>query len=424
MRTCVAALLLSALLFLAGCDTPAQTYWSPDGTLAAYIPSSGGPLRLFDQNGKIIVTFGETIGGVAWSADSKRLYLAQQMDRSTRVPVVERSMRARNADPDTLATTTRPSNADGSQMVVGYWENSAFVPLFSTGSWFVTHMALSPDQTWLAFACINPNGKDDEKNHSLLQAYSIKSRRLYLLAFGANPEAFAFSGPRRLAYAEPLNVVHGQISPLGQIVETELDDAAGEFARDELLGIATDRTPWMAAIGEDLLFTANPIALPILRADVEKERPKLYRYSRADKSLKVLVSDVGPFFAPSPDGKLILLEYTGKLPNGENADDLAVADAAAGQLHSLAPAKVSALDDQNNKTSGIAAFAAWRSSDQISFLSPLGADKPAGRKDNLARFDLGLYQLTADFQLKPIRPLSTDWPLEAKPFLKFAQGGQ
>jgi len=116
-----------------------------------------------------------------------------------------------------------------------------------------------------------------------------------------------------------------------------------------------------------------------------------------------------------------LLEKTGKTAGGEERHDLAVVETATGAVHVLAPAQVSGVDAAGSKYAGWLRSPHGRGNDQISFVTPLSADKPAAKVEDKGYYDLGLYQLTADFQLKPIRTLSADWPVDAKPMLKLSK---
>src|SRR5512146_1783968 len=78
MRNTLRFLPMLFLLVLAGCEVPAQIYWSPDGTRAAYVPTAGSEsaAALIDEQGKVLAALGKSVGGFAWSADSKQLYYA------------------------------------------------------------------------------------------------------------------------------------------------------------------------------------------------------------------------------------------------------------------------------------------------------------------------------------------------------------
>lgn len=407
---------LGGLVLLGGCEIPAQTFWSPDLSKAAYIPTNGGKVLVFDEQGKILSTLDASGGGLAWSADSKRLYLAQQVEKRIAAPAVEVVNRMRHADDDSVAAATRPAAPDADEAqhaVIGVWQDGKFTPLFTPGNLVVSHLALSPDQNWLAIVALANEGKE-----ARLYAFSLSTRRLYLLTIGVNPEPLAFTGPNRLAYLEPLEINHSKPAAVGQIVEAELSDQAEQFQVEELAGVVMELTPWMADCGGDLLFTSARVTLPMATKNEEDTGKQLYRYSRAEKSVKAIASDVGPFFALSPNSKLVLFEQQGKLPDGKSRDELAVLDLSNGAVHALAPAMVSGTDGAGNKSSGIVAFAAWRGNDQISFVTPLGADKPVAKEEDKSYYDLGLYQLTPAFELKLIRKLSGDWPSEQKPMLK------
>ena len=416
-RLIFACVAIAGLFFFAGCKTPAQTLWAPGGSKAAFIPSDGGKLMIFDDTGKVISTLNNTGGGLAWTRDSSRLYCAQQYATNVTVPAVETVNHLKNVDAETTALTTRPAGdaapaAEDQQAVIGAWQDGKFTGLLSLGNQVVCHMALSPDQNWLAIvSLLSDDKKSGDHSLSCVYAFCLRTRRLHLLALGGYPEGMAFTSDHRLAYLEPLNVNHGQASAVGQVIEVGLDDAAEEMQREEVMAIVMERTQWMAAVVNDLYFTAQPVTLPTTNDEAEGQSMRLYKYTRADKSIKPVVAEVGPFFAPNRDGKLIMFEKMGKTPAGEDRDELAVVEAATGAVHVLGPARVSGASAAGNKANGLVAFAAWRGDDQISFVTPIGAAATA-KAAVVTIADMDSLEVETDVSESNLERVKKDQPCE------------
>jgi len=415
--TCRFLVPLLACLLLAGCEIPAQTFWAPDGSRAAYLPTSGPDttLSIIDDTGNVLANLGPTAGGFAWSNDSKRLYFATLGCAPKADGGFETQYTWLNAD----ETDDNPPDNDPDQkrgLTLNLWQDNKTTPLFwleRPTAWYLT---LSPDQNWLALLTTNPETKDEAGFR--LYAFSIPAKRLYPLSVGCGKGA-CFTAPNRLAFFESTNVRKGQPSDLGQLVEITLLDKPDKPERKSLAGVLIPAVSWVQPAGDDILFTCIPMTLPItLPLDGPEPVHSLFRYSRADGSLKPVVPGVAEYFMPSPDGKLLLIVKLDK-PAAANAQraDLAVVELATAAVHLLRDANTTVKEPPNAQYTGMPAFPAWRTSSEITFTAPVDPQKAPVEKDNRLHFDLVLYRLTPDFKLEPLRTLSEKWPTEMKPAL-------
>ncbi|HEX2971334.1 MAG TPA: hypothetical protein VHP11_03315 [Tepidisphaeraceae bacterium] len=139
---------LFALLLL-GCEIPAQTHWSPDGSRAAYIPPGSdakSPAMIIDDHGAILAKLGLTTGGLAWSNDSKRLYFAIVDPKSETIPPFETRSGWLNVDETPFLP--KPNDAepdkDKSEITVSVWQDGKVSPLFLLEGqmpWYLARMA-------------------------------------------------------------------------------------------------------------------------------------------------------------------------------------------------------------------------------------------------------------------------------------------
>lgn len=420
MRSASMAAFLMLLACGAGCEIPAQTFWSPDGARAAYIPSSGSQAQaiIIDATGAIVDTLGRSTGGCAWSADSRTLYFA-----------VGSGSRARGSPSRVLTQwlppklhyeqpATRPAKDEPDafgQVVVSAWRDGRREELFRLDEgWAVWYMLVSPDGEWLAITGQDLGAEEEEeRNYVSVMVFNLKTRRLRLVSVGLS-WAMAFTGPATLAYIQPLGW-SGRRHPLpvGEVVETTLDENAAALSRRRLATVPAD-SPWLEPLGEDLLLTTRPLILPAAPPEPEEQdRPyRLYRYMRSTGTVAPLADEVGALFRPGPDRRLIMLQKL-RRDDGEWRSELAVLDLSSGRTHALCdlPQK---MQPHTAGHTPLAAYPAWRTSTEISFL---GEPAPAGKDDSDKRktFDLALYRLTDRFEVKLLRVLSSGWPAELRP---------
>ncbi len=411
-------LLLVPLLMLAGCELPAETFWSPDGTKAAYMPPSGanGEAMVFDENGKILAKLGPSLGGFAWSPDSRSLYFATAVDDPAKLP---KTKILRNwANSDSAASTqpaTQPAQEDKekSHSLVSSLRDGKVTPLIGLPAEIVWYMTLSPDGKWLAIRAQMMKGEHGEDKAAHLYVYSMASSKLYLLSSGTSYGA-AFTASGKLVFVEPGDVERDVPSPIGQLVAVTLDESAVNAPREELATVVATG-PWVDCVGEDILLTSQPVTLPSTQPLRDKDQPvTLYRYARSSHSLHALAADINQLFKISPDGKLVLLQkLTRKEKDGDWRGELAVLELASGAQHVL---NNTAVESKGTiPESGVCAYPAWRTGDQISFYDV--AMKSNEIEDRICH-DLVLFKLTPQWTLEPVRTLSKDWPPEIKPSFK------
>jgi len=406
------ALGLMVCVFLAGCEIPAQTFWSPDGTKAAYAAPSDkdSPAMMIDESGKVLANLGESSGGFAWSADSKRLYFTRSgRDTDTKIELKGEWL---NVSPEEIPAA---ENNEDNPFTICVYENNKATPLFTIDRGPAWYMAISPDQNWLAVAATAVSGK--EANINALYAYCIASKRVYPLSVGG-PVGFCFTGPNRLAFIEPEKVKKDNSPGFGQLVEVQLVDKAEKPERHGLQVVIIFGASWLQAAGEDILFSSIAYSFPgPVPKDAADLPSKIFRYSRAQNTVKPLVDDAFEYFAVSPDGKRVLCATPAKGANDTKPTKLSVLDLATGAVHPLrdlnSTVKVGAEQFQ-----GMPAYATWRNNEQFTFTAPIDPNKPPTVQDGRFPVDLVLYGLSADYKVTPIRTLSESWPAEVKPSIK------
>jgi hypothetical protein len=426
---------LALLLFFAGCDVPAQMVWSPDGHQAAYRSTQNAVL--LGEDGKVVTTLGATIGGFAWSSDSKSLYFAAYRDPNQPVTAIDTRWLEPTKTPATSATTQPaatqplPQSDDQNHLIniclLHDGKISILFSLLDTGG--VYHMELSPNQQWLALVV---SDKTENDNPLDLFAYSLKSHRLYEISqqcgFGA-----CFTNRGKLAFAQANGTDDiGKLT--GHIVLVTLDDAAATLPRQRLLDVIISQTGWMEACDCGLIFTAAPRTFPGPPSADEPSIAKLYQFNYSDGGLTVLADATGPLFDLSPDGKRLLFEkITPQEPSAtcptitQNSpppasqpplrDELCVMNINGSEPHVLA----SFMDYTGSPNPPM--WPAWHGNDQITFLGPADQARHAmiGGEDHKL-FDVVLYQITDKGTLKALKTLSTDWTDGLKPYSHVEQG--
>jgi hypothetical protein len=414
-----ALLSLCVCLVLAGCEIPAQTFWSPDGSHAAYVAPANRecPAMLIDDAGKVLANLGPSTGGFAWSNDSKRLYFATvgcNADAKTEFETRLNWLNTTNAD------DAPPDGDDNDKkgLTVSAYQDGKTTPLFWLGRGHASHMILSPDQNWLALVYTIRAGSEDS---FALCVYSIASRTLYPLSVGCT-RGICFTGPRRLAFVEAGDIRGGRSSGVGQLVEVTLADSPDKLERQALLAVLMQFTSWLQAAGEDVLLTTLPFTFPAPPPrDASDVSVNLYRYSRARNATQPLATNVDEYFLVSPDGKRVLLGAPGQSPDNGPPTQLAVLELGTGIIHPLCNLSSTVKVQPNLQYSGIPAYPAWRGGGEISFTSPPDANKPPANQDNRLYFELALYRLGGDHKLVPLRTLSESWPVESKPSISKKQ---
>jgi hypothetical protein len=190
-------------------------------------------------------------------------------------------------------------------------------------------------------------------------------------------------------------------------VETNLDESRTEFEQSTLAHVVPAATPWLQALGEDILLTAAPMSLP--GKPSEHDAMNLYYLSRADGSITSIAEDIGPLFAPSPDGKRILFEKKTPREGQSTKAELAIMNSNGSDVHVL----------RDNTDSGLPMWPAWRGNDEIAFVGPMeDAKTVTDDEKTLLLFDVVLYRISPEYTLEPIRTLSQTWEDGLKPSRK------
>ncbi len=400
-----------ACLLLAGCEIPAQTYWSPDGTRAAYVAPSNpdSPAMVIDDKGSIVANLGQSIGGFAWSSDSKRLYFATMgcnPDAKAGFETIGAWLNAAEEEDD-----SPPDNDEKNGLTVSLWQDGKISTLFWIDRGYVSHMALSPDQNWLALVSATVKNKN---NTPVLYVYSISAKRLYPVCVGTS-RGFCFTGPHRLAYIQPHDVHKGKPGDIGQLVEVDLVDQADNLDRRPLLEVLLPVTMWLGTAGDDILFTSVAFAFPAPPPAEDEVCYSLFRYSREQKTAKPIVNDVFEYFSVSPDGRRVLLGAPVRAANDARPTQLSVLDLSNNAVRPLRTLASTGKLPQDTSFSGIPAYAAWRGNDHICCAAAVNPQELPVEQGNRLYFDLALHRLTDDHKLQPVRTLSKSWPLESKP---------
>ena len=111
-----------------------------------------------------------------------------------------------------------------------------------------------------------------------------------------------------MAYVEPDRLADKAESMTGKVVEVALNPAASALDRKPLVDVIPSQTPYMAALGDNLLITAVERTFPGKPTDENKLICKLFQWTRANCGIVALADDVGPLFAISPDGQRVMIE--------------------------------------------------------------------------------------------------------------------
>jgi hypothetical protein len=416
--------LLGSILIaaIAGCDVPAQIVWSPDGTQAAY--RSGTAAFLLNEQGVVLQPLGETVGGFAWSSDSKSLYFAatdEDDGGSAALTPINLQWLGPTNDPATRPATG-PAIEPKSLVGVNQFRDGKTIPLFHLSDVSVWHLQLSPDGNWLA-AMTTVNDSKDSPPEFRLFAYSLHGGRLYELSRFCGMGA-CFTGAATLAFVEAnsLDAV-GEIS--GHLVQVKLADRAAAMPRTPFLEAILPLTMWMEPCNGGMMFTAAPRAFPAAPVPESSQTLyKLYHYSCADGGLTVLADDVGELFDASPDGKRILFEKrtgpevtttttTSEAPEKPPAlrDDLCVMNANGSDPHVLR-----SLDEYVGDPKP-PMWPAWHGDDQITFIATAENARSINVEGHDRKtVDVIQYQLTEKGTLEPLQSLSGDWKPEIKPY--------
>ncbi len=399
-------LTLALLLICAGCRVPAQIVWSPDGATAAYRIEDRA--YLIDAGGKIVTSLGTVLGGFAWSADSKTLYFASSSELAD--PVVapdtawsspERPIQPPEPAAPTTAPTSRPTKFVEVQALAGGKATS--LVKFAAGD--AMHMALSPDQKWLAIVC-------DTDAAATFSVYilHLPDKHLYLLS-GFAGFGMCFTGPNRLAYIEPDRIADKADNLTGKVVEVTLNAGAAKLDRTALFDVLPGETPYLAALGENLLVTSVSRSFPGKPiADDDKRICKLYLWTRANCGIVSIADEVGPLFAVSPDGQRVLIEkISPKTDQSPAKRELQVVRTNGSDGHMLRDL---------SKHDAFALWPAWRGNSEITFTAP-EEDAEAVTVDgqNRLQYEVIHYRLNGTYDLEPITKLSEPWKTGMRPYV-------
>jgi hypothetical protein len=418
-------------LALIGCDVPAQVVWSPDGSQAAYRSGTAG--FLLNEQGIVLQPLGQTVGGFAWSSDSKSLYFAataeNDLDSPALTPINFQWLGPTN-DPATRPAANSPAGPaiePKAVVAVNLLRDGKTTPLFHLRDVSVWHLQLSPDGNWLAAMTTvsdnNASDKGDAPTEFRLFVYSLHGGGLYELSRFCGMGA-CFTGPSTLAFVEAnsLDAV-GEIS--GHLVQVKLADGAAALPRTPLLETILPLTQWMEPCKGGMMFIAAPRAFPAAPVPESSQTVyKLYHYSCADGGLTVLADDVGELFDASPDGKRILFEK-------RTAPEVTTTAAAAGAAqkppamhHDLCVMNANGSDphvlrslDEYIGDPKPPMWPAWHGDDQITFIAT-AENAQSVNVDGHDRkvVDLIQYHLTDKGTLEALQSLSGDWKAEIKPY--------
>ncbi len=387
-------LLLAFLTFVTGCKEVATTAWSPDGQLAAY--ASQGQGHLFDKEGKVLTTLGETLGAFAWSADSKTLFHARSKMTVDDEPLypAQTSWLPNPDHPRPVADPTADRN------LVGRWTDGKDEELFDVvGN--VLLLRVSPDGAFLAATVATEQGNEP----FAVYVYSIAGKRLYLLDDAAGLP-ITFTADSKLLYLSA-DWEDGTPSSTGKVVEVALaPEVDATPVRNPLVNVLMKRAIWLERAGSTILFTSTKQTFPGSPSE-DADKHDLYTFTPADGKLVSIADDVGPLFTISPDGKLVLFQrsWTDK---GKRAVIVMNVNGSDAQVLREMPEGFDAP-----------ALPAWRSNEEISWSSP---DPTANDKnaDGTPRrlYDLVLYRLVDGKMLDPVRTLSTTWTNDQRPRTK------
>jgi hypothetical protein len=423
MRTLIGALL--GLMFLTGCETPGQMFWSPDLTRAAWIPTGGGEgAAIIDSQGKVVAKIGAVVGGCAWSSDSKKLYFAQALEEGPGKKTALDGVWVNSSDAQWIEAHLAPDNNPDPKKEkdtgakVAVWEDGRVTPLFELVRSMVAYMLVSPDGKWLAAQTMDQE-KDGKSGLYSTYVFSLESRKLRWLSTGAGP-GICFTGEHRLALVEPVELKHGVPSEIGELREMVLADGNEAPERVGRTGLIIGDGCWLGAAGEDLLFVTESWAFPgpLPAAGNADDRPKkLFRYVRGEGVVKMVLDGVGPIFSASPDGKRLLLEKK-PAPFKEGPSKLAVLDLDGARLHELCDYQVKAKAPDGRTAAGAPIFAAWRGNEEFCFVRQEEADKGVRFGSDRAWFPVVVYGITADHAMEVKQILSQGWDDGTKAWVK------
>ena len=427
---------LPILAFATGCDLPAQIEWSPDGSSSAYC--NGDQVMLLDEKGKFVAPFGNSTGGLAWSADSKHLYAAVYVDRpdttqpATTQPAAQPNTTQSTSEATTQPATTKPATTQAASTqpdttaLIYDLHDGTHTTIATIPGEHIVYLRLSPDGRWLAVASmIDGNQK---RTHANLGALSLATGKLTPISTQAIGTCFV--GKDTLAFAEITDD-----SDHAMISEVKLSESAAPFKRRDLIQILSAGFGWMQNCDGDILFTQEPIALP---QPIEHATPhtNLYRFNRSNHGLTSVMEDVGTMFAVSPDEKKILFEKD-TWPEKEAESEATTEQSPATPVSSMdgnkasskptsapttepAPRRELSVMNANGSNPHVLRVAeslpmwpAWHGNDEITFIDP--APLPAQGDDKRIRFNIVDYQLNDGGKLDPIRTLSEGWPAKMLP---------
>jgi hypothetical protein len=403
---------LSFLQF--GCHIPAQLAWSPDGSRAAY--RVGQTAYVIDKDGAVLEKLGASPGGFAWSGDGKRLYYASAFDEETNpkpVPTV--------VDRDLFQGPVPPFEFKSRDNVVAIRVLEDRKPRdICRLSGELIHVALSPDESWLAaMVMFNPDtsepleGDEEQDTGSWLDLYAISLRdgTVHLVAHVAS-FGMAFTGPDRLAYVErePGKWTTSPIS--AKLVEASLKDAAGKAPRTK--PFRNENVPlWIRAQGEDfwLMALSMDAAKKAQEHDTEHDElpVTLYRFTRTTGKLTKVAENLSTLLTVSPNGKRLLAMRTHK--RGEDKTyQLIVMNADGSNL------QIVRTTEKDNLGSPL--FPSWRDDNHL-ILPSAHMIREDGDKDNIRHlYSIEEYEVGEDNQLKRIRAITQKWPNDMLPFTK------
>ncbi len=399
-------LTLIAIIVCVGCRVPAQVVWSPDGAAAAYRVEDRA--YLIDAGGKVVSTLGTVLGGFAWSADSKTLYYANNSDQADRIGALDLAWRSPDRPAKQmliLPATTEPTSRPTKYVDVCSFADGKSTSLAKFAGGDAMHMALSPDQKWLAIVC-------DSEAAATFSVYvlHLPDKLLYLLSDFAG-FGISFTGPNRLAYIEPDRLADKADNLTGKVVEVTLIAGAAKLERSPLFDVLPGETPYIAALGENLLVTSvarNFPGKPITHDD--SRVCNLYLWTRANCGLVSIADGVGPLFAVSPDGQRVLIEkIASKADPSPIKRELQIIRTNGSDGHTLRDL---------SKHDAFALWPAWRGNGEITFTAP-EEDAAAITVDgqNRLQYEVIQYRLNEKFDLEPISKLSESWKADMKPYV-------
>lgn len=390
---------LMGLIACAGCTAPAQIHWSPDGTAAAYAYREQAVV--IDAEGAVLSKLGKSVGGFAWSADSKTLYFAATTDQPETAITVEsrwRSEATRLAGP---AKTDNPP----ALVELSTWSNRKITPLAKFEADPVVYAALSPDEDWLAFVT------GDGNEHGVY-VYHLSGKRAYQLT-DVGGLGLCFTGRNRLAYIEAAGnkPVADVKTAVGHVVEVTLDAKADKLARTPLLDVVVGETFWLSAVGDGLLLTAVARSVPGEPiADNELvNHIKLFQWTRANNGIVAVADSAGPLFAVSPDGKRVMIHKI--TPRSDKTP----------MKMELQVIRTNGSDGLTLRTTFEGApmpmWPAWRGDGQITLNAPDPKPETRGGEPRQA-FDVVLYDVPEKGELTGGKVLSDSWDPDLRPYEK------